>query len=50
LLALEATGVTGTIVGRALYTGEVNLAEAIRAVGDGRWQDVPPDLGTINLA
>jgi phosphoribosylformimino-5-aminoimidazole carboxamide ribotide isomerase len=50
LLALVATGVTGTIVGRALYTGEVNLAEAIRAVGDGRWQDVPPDLGSSNLA
>jgi phosphoribosylformimino-5-aminoimidazole carboxamide ribotide isomerase len=50
LLSLEATGVTGTIVGRALYTGEVNLAEAIRAVGDGRWQDVPPDLGMSNLA
>ncbi len=40
LLALELQGVTGVIVGRALYTGEVDLSEAIRAVGDGRWQDV----------
>jgi phosphoribosylformimino-5-aminoimidazole carboxamide ribotide isomerase len=46
LLALEGVGVTGAIVGRAIYTGEVNLVEAIRAVGEGRWQDIPPDLGT----
>lgn len=46
LLTLEPLGVTGVIVGRALYTGEVSLKEAIRAVGQGRWQDVPPDLGT----
>jgi phosphoribosylformimino-5-aminoimidazole carboxamide ribotide isomerase len=46
LLSLEAIGVTGAIVGRALYTGEVNLVEAIRAVGSSRWQDVPPDLGS----
>jgi phosphoribosylformimino-5-aminoimidazole carboxamide ribotide isomerase len=50
LLSLTAVGVTGAIVGRALYTGEVNLTEAIRAVGDGRWQDVPPDLGATNFA
>lgn len=42
LLSLEALGVTGVIVGKALYTGAVNLEEAIRAVGQGRWQDVPP--------
>lgn len=42
LLALEPLGVTGVIVGKALYTGDVNLEEAIRAVGPGRWQDVPP--------
>jgi phosphoribosylformimino-5-aminoimidazole carboxamide ribotide isomerase len=30
------------IVGRALYTGDVSLKEAVRAVGNGRWQDVPP--------
>jgi phosphoribosylformimino-5-aminoimidazole carboxamide ribotide isomerase len=44
LLALEPHGVTGVIVGRALYTGDVSLKEAVRAVGDGRWQDVPPSL------
>ena len=50
LLSLSTIGVTGTIVGRALYTGEVNLTEAIRAVGEGRWQDIPPDIGTTNFA
>jgi phosphoribosylformimino-5-aminoimidazole carboxamide ribotide isomerase len=50
LLALEPLGVVGAIVGRALYTGEVNLGEAVRAVGVGRWQDVPPDLGTSSFA
>jgi phosphoribosylformimino-5-aminoimidazole carboxamide ribotide isomerase len=50
LLSLTAVGVTGAIIGRALYTGEVNLTEAIRAVGDGRWQDVPPDLGVTSFA
>ncbi|MGF1540154.1 MAG: 1-(5-phosphoribosyl)-5-[(5-phosphoribosylamino)methylideneamino]imidazole-4-carboxamide isomerase [Pleurocapsa sp.] len=42
LLALEPLGVTGAIVGRAIYTGEVNLTEAVQAVGNGRWQDIPP--------
>jgi phosphoribosylformimino-5-aminoimidazole carboxamide ribotide isomerase len=46
LLALEPIGVTGVIVGRALYTGDVVLKEALRAIGQGRWQDVPPDLGS----
>lgn len=41
LLSLESIGVTGAIVGRAIYTGDLSLTEAIRAVGDGRWQDVP---------
>jgi phosphoribosylformimino-5-aminoimidazole carboxamide ribotide isomerase len=50
LLALEPIGVTGAIVGRALYTGNLSLKEAIRAVGQGRWQDVPPDLGSSALA
>lgn len=50
LLALEPLGVVGAIVGRALYTGDLNLAEAVRAVGQGRWQDVPPDLGSSSLA
>ena len=45
LLSLESIGVTGAIVGRAIYTGEVVLKEAMRAVGNGRWQDVPLDLG-----
>ena len=48
LLSLESVGVTGVIVGRAIYTGDVSLKEAVRAVGDGRWQDVPPpDTGTF---
>lgn len=50
LLALEPLGVTGTIVGRALYTGDVSLTEAVKAVGQGRWQDVPPDTGFSTLA
>jgi len=45
LLALEPIGVKGVIVGRALYTGDIELPEAIRAISQGRWQDVPPDLG-----
>ena len=39
LLALEARGVTGVIVGRALYDGRVDLSEAIDAMGSGRLQD-----------
>jgi phosphoribosylformimino-5-aminoimidazole carboxamide ribotide isomerase len=50
LLSLSTVGVTGAIVGRALYTGEVKLTEAIRAVGEGRWQDVPPELGMTSFA
>jgi phosphoribosylformimino-5-aminoimidazole carboxamide ribotide isomerase len=50
LLALEPLGVVGTIVGKALYTGDLSLKEAIRAVGHGRWQDVSPDLGSSALA
>ncbi len=50
LLALEPIGVSGAIVGRALYTGDIVLKEAIRAVGNGRWQDVPPDLGNTAFA
>jgi len=44
ILSLEPLGVTGVIVGRALYTGAVNLSEAISAIGSGRWQDVPPNF------
>ncbi|MGC8714052.1 MAG: HisA/HisF-related TIM barrel protein, partial [Leptodesmis sp.] len=50
LLGLESLGVVGAIVGRALYTGEVSLKEALRAVGPGRWQDIPPDFGSSTLA
>ncbi|MFN7810755.1 MAG: 1-(5-phosphoribosyl)-5-((5-phosphoribosylamino)methylideneamino)imidazole-4-carboxamide isomerase, partial [Pseudanabaena sp.] len=27
-------------VGKSIYTGAIQLPEAIRAVGNGRWQDV----------
>jgi phosphoribosylformimino-5-aminoimidazole carboxamide ribotide isomerase len=50
LLALEPLGVTGVIVGRALYTGDVSLREAVRAIGNGRLQDVPPELGSSAFA
>jgi phosphoribosylformimino-5-aminoimidazole carboxamide ribotide isomerase len=50
LLALETLGVTGVIIGKALYTGNISLKEALQAVGDGRWQDVPPDLGFSTFA
>ncbi len=43
LLALEPLGVTGAIVGKAIYTGDVKLIEAVQAVGNGRFQDVPLD-------
>lgn len=46
LLSLVPSGVSGAIVGRALYTGDISLKEAIRAVGQGRWQDVPPVGGS----
>lgn len=46
LLALEPMGVNGVIVGRALYTGDISLKEAIQAVGSGRIQDIPPDFGS----
>jgi phosphoribosylformimino-5-aminoimidazole carboxamide ribotide isomerase len=39
LLCLEPLGVEGVIVGRALYDGSVDLAEALQAVGPERWQD-----------
>jgi phosphoribosylformimino-5-aminoimidazole carboxamide ribotide isomerase len=50
LLALEPVGVSGVIVGRALYTGDLSLKEALRAIGPGRWQDIPPDFGSSALA
>jgi len=39
LLSLAPLGVEGVIVGRALYDGRVDLAEALQAIGDGRLQD-----------
>jgi len=50
LFALHPHGLSGAIVGKALYTGAVDLKEALRAVGQGRWQDVPPQLGTSTWA
>lgn len=46
LLSLAPCGVSGVIVGKALYTGDVSLKEALRAIGPGRWQDVPIDSRT----
>ncbi len=43
LLSVEPLGVSGVIVGRALYTGDLSLSEAVKAVGVGRWQDIPPN-------
>lgn len=50
LLALEPLGVSGVIVGRALYTGDISLKEALQAVGPGRLQDIPPDIGFSTFA
>ncbi|MEY2979391.1 MAG: 1-(5-phosphoribosyl)-5-[(5-phosphoribosylamino)methylideneamino]imidazole-4-carboxamide isomerase [Prochlorotrichaceae cyanobacterium] len=50
LLTLEAMGVTGAIVGKALYSGALSLEEALQSVGQGRWQDVPADLGSTSIA
>lgn len=50
LLSLATLGVNGVIVGKALYTGDVSLKQAIQAVGQGRIQDVPPDLGNTAFA
>ncbi|BBD66647.1 phosphoribosylformimino-5-aminoimidazole carboxamide ribotide isomerase [Nostoc commune NIES-4072] len=50
LLALEPQGVTGVIVGRALYTGDILLKEALRAIGPGRIQDIPPNLDFSTFA
>ncbi|WP_017325055.1 1-(5-phosphoribosyl)-5-[(5-phosphoribosylamino)methylideneamino]imidazole-4-carboxamide isomerase [Synechococcus sp. PCC 7336] len=33
--------VVGAIVGKALYAGSISLKEALQAVGNGRWQDIP---------
>lgn len=44
LLSLEPLGVNGVIVGKAIYTGKVDLKEAIAAIGESRLQDVPINL------
>lgn len=49
LLALEPLGVTGAIVGKAIYTDNINLKEAIQAVGPGRLQDIPNEFGSSAL-
>ncbi len=49
LLSLESFGVNGVIVGKALYTGKVDLKEAIQAIGDGRLQDIPLNFGDSAL-
>ncbi len=43
LLSLAPLGVDGVIVGRALYDGRLDLAEALQAIGPQRLQD-PTDL------
>jgi phosphoribosylformimino-5-aminoimidazole carboxamide ribotide isomerase len=48
LLPLEDHGVSGVIVGRALYDGRIDLAEAIGAIGDDRLQDIT--CGSTDLA
>jgi phosphoribosylformimino-5-aminoimidazole carboxamide ribotide isomerase len=50
LLSLEHQGVTGVIVGKALYTGDISLPEALRAIGPGRIQDIPPSLDFSSFA
>lgn len=42
LLALAPLGVEGVVIGRALYDGTVDLAEALQAIGPERWQDPGP--------
>jgi phosphoribosylformimino-5-aminoimidazole carboxamide ribotide isomerase len=42
LLSLAPLGVSGVVVGRALYDGRVDLAEALQAIGPERWQDPGP--------
>ncbi|MBE9201443.1 MULTISPECIES: 1-(5-phosphoribosyl)-5-[(5-phosphoribosylamino)methylideneamino]imidazole-4-carboxamide isomerase [unclassified Nodularia (in: cyanobacteria)] len=44
LLGLEMQGVKGVIVGKALYTGDISLREALSAIGPGRIQDIPPNF------
>mgnify|MGYP001293678138 CR=1 FL=1 len=41
LLELEVSGVSGVIVGRAIYDGKIKLKEAIQALKNGPIQDFP---------
>lgn len=50
LLPLEAAGVQGVIVGRALYDGRVELAEALAAIGGERLQDSTPQPLSSEIA
>ena len=50
LLRLEGYGVSGAILGRAIYTGAIDLKEALQAIGPGRLQDVPLDFGNSTWA
>ena len=47
LALLSLPGLTGAILGKALYSGAISLQEALRAVGPGRWQDLPPETGSL---
>ena len=50
LLSLAPLGVTGVIVGRALYDGTVDLAEALQAIGPERLQDaLTSSTGSITV-
>ncbi|NJK72686.1 MAG: 1-(5-phosphoribosyl)-5-((5-phosphoribosylamino)methylideneamino)imidazole-4-carboxamide isomerase, partial [Synechococcaceae cyanobacterium SM2_3_60] len=40
LSLLQLRDLAGVIVGKAIYSGAVDLKEALRAVSQGRWQDV----------
>jgi phosphoribosylformimino-5-aminoimidazole carboxamide ribotide isomerase len=47
LALLSLPRLTGAILGKALYSGAISLQEALRAVGPGRWQDLPPETGSL---
>ena len=50
LLSIAPLGVSGVIVGRALYDGTVDLAEALQAIGPARLQDaINPPSGSITV-
>jgi phosphoribosylformimino-5-aminoimidazole carboxamide ribonucleotide (ProFAR) isomerase len=42
IFAVRSIGCVGAVIGRALYEGRVDLAEAVRLVRIGR-TDLPPD-------